>query len=127
MCLYLPRHFGGPGAEDDEQAPPTATEGAEGAGENVLVVDDEATIRTLVVELLDELGYTAIDAADGAGALEVSRVQRLRIQTKVCVCQGSATPSVWSKLNFILVEIPCLSRHPLCAGRSSNGCSEHRR
>jgi len=35
------------------------------------VVDDEPTIRMLVVEVLDELGYTAIEAADGAGALKI--------------------------------------------------------
>jgi CheY-like chemotaxis protein len=35
------------------------------------VVDDEATIRMLVVEVLDELGYTAIEAADGASALKL--------------------------------------------------------
>jgi CheY-like chemotaxis protein len=70
MCLYLPRHLGALGARDDDEVSPVAMEGAEGAGETVLVVDDEATIRMLVVELLDELGYTAIEAADGASALK---------------------------------------------------------
>lgn len=45
--------------------------GGDGAGETVLVVDDEAMIRKLVVEVLEELGYTAIEAALGANALEI--------------------------------------------------------
>jgi CheY-like chemotaxis protein len=37
----------------------------------VLVVDDEPTVRMLVTDLLRELGYVIIEAADGAGGLEV--------------------------------------------------------
>ena len=44
--------------------------GGDGAGETVLV-DDEAMIRKLVVEVLEELGYTAIEAAVGANALKI--------------------------------------------------------
>jgi PAS domain S-box-containing protein len=69
MCLYLPRAMGSAGTEEDE-APPALVGGAEGAGEIVLVVDDEDTVRMLVVEILDELGYTSIEAADGPAALK---------------------------------------------------------
>jgi len=71
MCLYLPRHIGASGTEEDGEAHPAMLEGAEGSGETVLVVDDEATIRMLITEVLDDLGYTAIEAADGAGALKI--------------------------------------------------------
>lgn len=37
----------------------------------MLVVDDEPTVRMLVTEVLRELGYTAIEAADGAAGLKV--------------------------------------------------------
>mgnify|MGYP002653294254 CR=1 FL=1 len=37
-------------------------------GETVLVVDDEPTVRMLVTEVLEDLGYTAIEAADSAVA-----------------------------------------------------------
>jgi CheY-like chemotaxis protein len=37
----------------------------------VLVVDDEPTVRMLVAEVLEELGYGAIEAADGASGLAV--------------------------------------------------------
>jgi len=38
-------------------------------GEIVLVVDDEPAVRVLVTEMLKELGYRAIEAADGASGL----------------------------------------------------------
>ena len=37
----------------------------------MLVVDDEPTVRMLVTEVLEDLGYTAIEAADGAAGLKV--------------------------------------------------------
>jgi nitrogen-specific signal transduction histidine kinase/CheY-like chemotaxis protein len=69
VCLYLPRHLG----EADEPDPPAELAGAPRASQNetVLVVDDEPTVRMLVTEVLEELGYTAIEAADGAVGLKV--------------------------------------------------------
>jgi CheY-like chemotaxis protein len=40
-------------------------------GETVLVVDDEPTVRMLVTEVLHDLGYTALEAADGSAGLEL--------------------------------------------------------
>ena len=37
----------------------------------MLVVDDEATIRHLIDEVLDEQGYTVIGAGDGAAGIKV--------------------------------------------------------
>jgi CheY-like chemotaxis protein len=37
----------------------------------VLIVDDEPAIRMLVAEILQDLGYTAIEATDGATGLRV--------------------------------------------------------
>ena len=37
----------------------------------VLVVEDEAVVRGLIVEVLDELGYHAIEAADGPSGLAI--------------------------------------------------------
>jgi CheY-like chemotaxis protein len=69
ICLYLPRHYG---ANEEAairaemaEAPPV------GAGETVLVVDDEPTVRILVAEVLEEFGYVSIEAADGAAGLKV--------------------------------------------------------
>jgi CheY-like chemotaxis protein len=41
------------------------------AGETVLVVEDEPVIRDLIVEVLRELGYRALEAADGTAGLKV--------------------------------------------------------
>ena len=43
------------------------------AGETVLIVDDEPTVRMLVTEVLEELGYAAIEAADGVVRAEGAR------------------------------------------------------
>jgi PAS domain S-box-containing protein len=40
-----------------------------GAGETVLVVEDEDSVRMLIVEVLAELGYKALQASSGDGAL----------------------------------------------------------
>lgn len=37
----------------------------------MLVVDDEPSVRALVVEVLHEMGYQTIEAHDGASALQV--------------------------------------------------------
>jgi len=68
MCLYLPRHFGE--AEEADHGDQAAHGGATGGGA-VLVIDDEPTIRMLIVEVLEEAGYVAIEANDGPGGLKV--------------------------------------------------------
>ena len=64
MSLFLPRHVGDAVAlgEGGRRATirPVATDDV------VLVVEDEPGVRMLVTDLLDELGYAAIEAADGA-------------------------------------------------------------
>ena len=69
VCIYLPRHFGE--GEIDQAAPELNDRHRVGQGETVLVVDDEPTVCMLVAEVLTELGYQAIETADGAGALKV--------------------------------------------------------
>ena len=69
VCLYLPRHLGA--AETIEHAPEIDAAPRAIAGETVLVVDDEPSVRMLVMEILEDLGYAAIEAADGASGLKV--------------------------------------------------------
>ncbi|CAO4182945.1 PAS domain S-box protein [Methylorubrum populi] len=69
MCLYLPRHYGA--AEEPEAGPDLAVAPRAEQGETVLIVDDEPTVRMLVTEVLEDLGYTAIEAADGPAGLKV--------------------------------------------------------
>jgi len=55
--------------------PMTAGDGLPvGRGERILVVEDEPTIRELVVETLESLGYTVIAAGNAAEAMDLIRV-----------------------------------------------------
>jgi CheY-like chemotaxis protein len=68
-CLYLPRHLG---PADTAETVPDLTDAPRAAdGQTVLVVDDEPTVRMLVIEVLEELGYAALEAADGASGLKI--------------------------------------------------------
>ena len=42
----------------------------------ILVVDDEAPIRMLLTDLLEEKGYTVLTAADGAAAIDCAIAQQ---------------------------------------------------
>ena len=68
--LYLPRHLGEAVEEVDEATGISDAYRSE-AGEVVLVVEDEHAVRDLVVEVLNDLGYRALEAADGPAALEI--------------------------------------------------------
>ena len=74
MCLYLPRHHGPRG--EAEASAELAEAPRAPAGETVLVVDDEPTVRMLVADVLSELGYAAVEAGDGASGLAVLRSER---------------------------------------------------
>jgi signal transduction histidine kinase len=68
VCIYLPRHQGDQVEESLAAASPlTRSE----QSETVLVVDDEPTVRMLVSDVLQELGYTVIEAADSAEGLKI--------------------------------------------------------
>lgn len=71
VSLYLPRH-GGLECAEDAVVPVATIEHAE-MGETVLVVDDEPTVRMLVREVLEDLGYAALTAADGEAGMMVLR------------------------------------------------------
>jgi PAS domain S-box-containing protein len=68
VCIYLPRHDGE--ASTAEEGFIVRLEQSADA-QTVLVVDDETTIRHLIDEVLGELGYTVIGAADGAAGIKV--------------------------------------------------------
>ncbi|WP_410824844.1 ATP-binding protein [Methylobacterium oryzisoli] len=66
--ICLPRHAGTfiEAAELHEVA-----EVPRGSGETVLVVEDEQVVRDLIVEVLHDLGYRTLQAADGPSGLQV--------------------------------------------------------
>jgi PAS domain S-box-containing protein len=65
MCLYLPRYIGAVGVEEVEVPAVPET----GAGETVLVIDDEPTLRLLMSDVLAEAGYAVLEAQDGPSGL----------------------------------------------------------
>jgi CheY-like chemotaxis protein len=69
MCLYLPRHCRS-SAEIDAHTMPAASARAP-TGKTVLVIDDEPSVRMLVTEVLEDLGYAAIEASDGPMGLRI--------------------------------------------------------
>ncbi len=67
--LYLPRHDGA--ADDGQREGATATRAQATAEGTVLVVDDEPSVRTLISEVLTDLGYAVHVAWDGPSALQI--------------------------------------------------------
>ncbi len=72
MQLFLPSHH----APAPVAAAPANTRGLAAQGETVLLVDDEPTIRLLVMEILRDLGYDAVEAADGMSGLAILQSAR---------------------------------------------------
>lgn len=69
--LFLPR------SKDSAQADvvPKAV-APRGAGETVMVVEDDTSVRLIVTEVLDQLGYSAIEAVDAVTAIPILQSQR---------------------------------------------------
>ena len=65
VCLYLPRHQAAiaPAPKPARQAVPS------GAGERLLVVEDDAIVRMSLVRTLEDLNYEVVEAASPAEAL----------------------------------------------------------
>ena len=64
--IYLPRFTGDADGPQDERA---AAHDLSAHGETILVVEDDDGVRAYSVEILRELGYQALEAADGRTAL----------------------------------------------------------
>ncbi|NBB10175.1 ATP-binding protein [Pseudomonas sp. SLFW] len=71
VFIYLPRHH----EEGVPEASPRKISAVDVAryGETVLLVDDEPTVRMLLADVLGELGYTVIEAADSLAGLRLLR------------------------------------------------------
>jgi PAS domain S-box-containing protein len=65
--IYLPRSL----AAEDTLAPLAEPQQAVGGTETILVAEDDEAVRTTVVEMLTDLGYRVLKAADAASALAV--------------------------------------------------------
>jgi PAS domain S-box-containing protein len=68
VSLTLRRYTGEDSAEADETAAPPAPSAGSGT---VLVLEDEEVVRLIIVEVLEELGFDVLVAADGPSGLEL--------------------------------------------------------
>jgi PAS domain S-box-containing protein len=66
--IYLPRLLSAAAADELRPAPLAVPRGNQ---ETILIVEDEADVRSFAIELVRELGYRVLDAADAAGALHL--------------------------------------------------------
>lgn len=71
VSIYLPRHH--VEASQDEHDAADESVAASQLGETLLLVDDEPTVRMLLADVLGELGYTVIEAADSVAGLKLLR------------------------------------------------------
>jgi signal transduction histidine kinase len=71
--LYLPRYTGGDTALEPAKSEQKAQRGD---GRTVLVVDDESSVRLLITEVLEELGYKVLHAENGASGLAILESNR---------------------------------------------------
>jgi two-component system, cell cycle sensor histidine kinase and response regulator CckA len=68
--------------------------------ETILVVDDEDSLRTIVVDLLGQLGYQMLSAPSGAEALNLAREHPGKIDVLLCdvVMDGLPGPELAEQL-----------------------------
>jgi PAS domain S-box-containing protein len=69
ICIYLPRHAGPADAKPASPAAPGDTSEVSPPEATILVIDDEPTVRMMVVEVLRDAGYRTLSATDGPDAL----------------------------------------------------------
>lgn len=67
--IYLPRYRGE--TETEIEAATLAEAPRSESGETVLVVEDEPVVRGLIIEVLEDLGYRTLEAADGQEGLKI--------------------------------------------------------
>jgi len=71
ISIYLPRYFGDSPQDTREDDPVTVVPAV--GGETILIVDDEPTVRMLLMDVLGDLGYSLIEASDSVSGLKVLR------------------------------------------------------
>jgi PAS domain S-box-containing protein len=72
--IHLPMHAGE--AQDHMGRRQAMAAVPAAAGATILLVDDEAPLRSLLAEMLSEAGYTVIEAADGREGLNILQSQQ---------------------------------------------------
>ncbi|MGC2194415.1 MAG: ATP-binding protein [Terriglobales bacterium] len=69
--IYMPHVTAEEAAAVEQPAAAPATAAAETPRETILVVEDEVNLRRLTRQFLENQGYTVVEAADGAAAVQI--------------------------------------------------------
>ncbi len=69
VSIYLPRYLGA--MDEAAQAATMAGTPARSSGSVVLLVEDEAPLRMIIVDVLSDLGFTVLEAGDGRSGLRI--------------------------------------------------------
>ena len=113
FTVYLPLH--------DAPSPPApyapANESLLGAGERILLVEDNPAMRMAVSDSLEGLGYQVFSAADGVEALEILAQQAeailLMISDLVMPRMGGVELAQTARLRYPTLKILIMTGHPL--------------
>jgi CheY-like chemotaxis protein len=93
-----------------KEPPALAGSTAPGGNEVVLLVEDEAAVRTSTTEWLSQLGYTVLTAADGHSALELVRHHTSPIHVVIAdvVLPKLSGPALVQQLESLRPNLPVI-------------------
>jgi two-component system cell cycle sensor histidine kinase/response regulator CckA len=105
--VFLPRTTAEGEVESTEEA---LEETSSGGQETVLVVEDEALVRSLAVRALREKGYRVLEAGDGAGALTAAQAHKgeLHLLVTDVVMPGMNGKELADRLSAVRPELRVL-------------------
>lgn len=91
-----------------EAEPPERAVGALGGNETILLIEDEDDLRSYVRTILEGRGYSVLDAANGAEALELANGNRLEIDLILTdtVLPGMSGQEIADELRLARPELP---------------------
>jgi CheY-like chemotaxis protein len=121
--IYLPSAAGA--AEEDPPEVKRVEPTRANAGETILIVDDEPTVRMLITEVLEGLGYAAIEAADANSALKVLQAN-LRIDLLITDVRLPGWMTGLQMIDAARLDRPdlnvlCITGYPLTGATRAGG------
>jgi PAS domain S-box-containing protein len=108
VAIYLPR-LAGAEANSDEAGAEAEPEGTR--GETILVCEDDEDVRAYTVEVLRELGYRVVEAADGPTALRLLEQEDGRVDllfTDVVLPSGMTGATLAARARAMRPELKVL-------------------
>ena len=97
--IYFPRAAGAAAASGLGEHPPLSPRGTE----TILLVEDETGVRRLSCTILESQGYTVLEAASGAEALEIARSHtgEIHLLATDVVMPGMSGRVLWDRLRAL--------------------------